>query len=715
MKAPWLFLAAVPAAGVVYHISPHGSDSNVATLTSPLATLQACVSKLSGPGDECRLAEGRYVGETAILSGAHGTKAEPILISGAQGAEVILDGTQAVPASKWTSAGDGIWKTTLPEGTQVYQLWMDGEMMTPARWPNALWSDKSVFDWKRWSSFDKKATWGPFPDGTPNPITFTDVGGLAKADLDVTGAMFVGNIAHMDTFTGTVTSHSKNSKVFDVQLHINFIGENKASNSIYFLEGLPAFVDQPEEWAFDSTSRTLWLKTQDGSSPAGRDVRHKVQTYALNVTNAEHVKVQDLQFFGTTLNAHDGINGLELESLQFRYPSSGKRMLGEWRGAAPTVISDKGSKFTVFNCSWYGAEGLTMIYDGTSPVFRNNLWEYNDWTGLDRDTHSGRGGWILDASTGANDLFERNSMLHNGPSVGYACGTGSMIRMNRMTGQADIQNDGALIQVRSIAAINTFVEQNWMYDSAKGFRLDSGSNKAFCPDEVNNTISRNVVMGSNGMMLKNDYNFYLNNMALWGPFDEPHGASPKFTFRVDTGRFATENANSVVEGNVADSASQERGLTRVGYENVYDSAIEGQLRDPRNLDFRPRAGSLVDQKNAGAYAVGDKQYWIPGRQEWRASVPVPPHGSSTAKPDLDLMFLLAYGCETHSVFLGSNPDQLKQRGTLQGGNNIWFKSTNFSAGSTHYWRVDAISSSGDVFPGEVWSFTVQRATSGIIV
>merc|ERR1711971_1484968 len=103
---------------------------------------------------------------------------------------------------------------------------------------------------------------------------------------------------------------------------------------------------------------------------------------------AKNVKLKNMQFFGTTINAHAGIDGLTLESLDFRYPSSGKRMLGDIHHAAPTVIADRGSKFTVFNCSWYGAEGLTLNFLGGSPVFRNNLWEYNDWTGLDRDAHS---------------------------------------------------------------------------------------------------------------------------------------------------------------------------------------------------------------------------------------------------------------------------------------------------------------------------------------
>jgi len=709
VNVPLIVAGVAPIVAEVYHVAPHGSDSNAATLSSPLATLHACISKLSGPGDECRLASGRYTGETITISNIDGTEEEPVVISGAPGSEVMHDGTEAIPSGGWASVGNGIWKTKLPEDMQVYQLWVDGEMMTPARWPNALWSDKSVFDWTRWSSFDKKASWGPFPKNTPDPITFTDVGDLAKVHIDATGAMFIGNIAHMDTFAGVVTSHTKGSNAFDVQLHVNSMGNTKVGNSIYFLEGLPSFIDQPDEWSFDSSSKTLWLKTQDGQSPASHDVRHKIQTYAINITNAKNVKLKNMQFFGTTLNAHTGIDGLSLESLEFRYPSSGKRMLGDWRGASPTVIADKGSTFTVFNCSWYGAEGLTMNYQGTSPVFKNNLWEYNDWTGLDRDTHSGLGGWILDASGGANDLFEHNSMLNNGPSVAYTCGKGSLVRMNRLVAEADIQNDGALIQVRSGAATNTVVEQNWMYNSAKGLRLDSGSNSAFCPTEVNNTITRNVAMGTNGMMLKNDYNFYTGNMALWGPFDKPHGASPSCTFRVDTGRFDTENAHSIVEGNVADSACQERGVTRTGHENVYDAEIESQLRDPRNLDFRPRSGSLVDHKNAGAYVLGDTQYWIPGRQEWRASVPVPPHGTLTAKSDLDLMFLPAYGCDKHNIYLGGKRNKMSLQGSLVNGDNIWLQQSAFQAGKTYYWRVDAVTYNGDVIPGAVWNFTVDAS------
>lgn len=251
--------------------------------------------------------------------------------------------------------------------------------------------------------------WGPFPPNTPTPITFHDAGDLAKSGVDITGAMFVGNIAHMDTFVGTVTNHTKGSPQFDVQLHINGVGNSKVGNSIYFVENLPSLIDQPTEWAYDAKTRTLWLKTDDGKSPTSRDVRRKVQTYALNVTQSSSLRLANMSFFGTTVNAQGpGIGGLSLESLEFNFPSFSRRALGDYRPSSPTVLDSgegkrptvDGSGFHVFNCTWYGGDGPTLRYRGTAPVFRNNLVAWNDWSAADDLGHTGLGGWVFDFSGG---------------------------------------------------------------------------------------------------------------------------------------------------------------------------------------------------------------------------------------------------------------------------------------------------------------------------
>ena len=102
------------------------------------------------------------------------------------------------------------------------------------------------------------------------------------------------------------------------------MGNTKAGNSIYFLEGLPSFVDQPTEWAFSPADRKLRLLTADGASPeqATLPVSHKVQTYALNITDCQHLTLANLSFFGTTINAAGGIPHLTLDTLDFRCEDS---------------------------------------------------------------------------------------------------------------------------------------------------------------------------------------------------------------------------------------------------------------------------------------------------------------------------------------------------------------------------------------------------------
>jgi hypothetical protein len=67
--------------------------------------------------------------------------------------------------------------------------------------------------------------------------------------------------------------------------------------------------------------------------------------------------------------------------------------------------------------------------------------------------------------------------------------------------------------------------------------------------------------------------------------------------------------------------------------------LQHELKNTNALDFRPRsASSTFSAREIGAYDAGD-EYWIPGRQEYRASRPVPEDGASEVSASFDLMFL----------------------------------------------------------------------------
>ena len=738
-----------------------GPDFIFLTLCIPAA----CTPPLSAPARG-----GRYAEPTVDVSGVAGTADLPAVIAAHDrdhDPPVVFDGTAPLPGLDWkkraSSNTDGVWTAVVPTAAApdgVVQLFdADWNMWTPARWPNALFSDSSVFNISLWGAFDPTKPWNPglvpkHPPVNSRPITFWDAcsrsAGLAASGLNATGAVMIGNIAHDDTFVGIVTAHVPGQCQFDALFNVSEMGNTKLANSRYFFEGLPAFVDQPTEWAFDRHTRQLTVMMPAGRSPLTTTFRHKVRTFALNITKSAHLRVANMTLFGTTFHAADEIPHLRLESLQLLYPSFSRRMMGETAPATPTVlVSDSGSaaswggngarrshaagrpaplrqdsSFTVFNCTWFGADGPMLRYFGTASTFENNLFDSNDWSAADDLGHQGMGSALIMAQCGADDVFIRNTLRNNGPSVGYATGVRATATLNYCTAQADVDNDGACIQIRSSSANNTTLEKNWAWKSVKGFRLDSGSNSAFVPAEVNNSIIRNVAVFTQGMELKNDFNRYLNNLVMWSPLNgtvRSGASSASAVFRVDSDRFATENSHSVVGGNVATSwTAPLRGIVPPTAPNMLGADVWRQIRDPNNLDFRPIAGTKLAQSGAGPYSFAETQpdrgtMWIPGRQEWRASMPIPPHGTTTAAPGLDLMFLPAFGRQTHTVWFGTSPGALRLIGTLSNGANIKSVTDTFTAakanaglapGSAWWWRVDAIDATGNII-GPLWNFTVR--------
>ncbi len=833
-------------AGVVHYASPHGSSHATGTLTDPLDTIAACVARLQAPGDMCRLRGGTYREPTVFVRGARGSPEAPVVIAAAEGEDVLIDGTVELPGNgTWTPVpgreidGGKLWETNVPAATVgggVTQLWLDGEMLTPARWPNALWSEvqsfgtRAPFNWSNWARFNSSSTWSPSNYTAGVPLRFVDAGGptgLGSSGISAKGAVFIGNIAHDDTFVGTVTAHVAGSNEFMVLIKpsVQHMGNTKQSNSLYFFEGPTSLLDQAGEWSYSQAEQKLRVRTPHGTSPTQHRMTYKAQTYAMNVTDSPYLTLANLSFLGTTINAAGGIPHLLLDSLSFRFPSFTRRMLGELQSPSHMVVSAIGgpgaspspspspgptpspsctaaedelcpdlagegdkcsacvmknarqleaaycfdnharhafikawcdpslngkpvlasdSSFTFRNCSFFGADGISLTYQGSNGTFENNLWQSNDWSCHDVDTHTGAGCVLVNNAGSSGDHFTRNTMIGNGASVMYSCGVNATMTLNHCLGQADIDNDGVCLQIRSSSATGSTMAYNWAERSAKGLRLDSGSNTAFVPEEVDNSIYANVALMTNGMELKNDYNTYAQNLALWPP---PHGAvrtgasAATAVFRVDTGRFKGENSHSVLQGNVASSwATPLAGVTNVKHPNVFDAKIGLQMRDPHNLDFRPRDGTRLAQSGAGPYASSvvtsvpeaeqhacvrssglGSYYWIPGRRDWWPSSPVPPDRSDNVAPDLDLMFLsglnAARSNTSHIVWFGPTEAEMVQLAPPLGpGCNVQRLSrhTPLKSNSTWVWRVDEIPAFTDYNTavakrGAIWTFTVRTA------
>ena len=465
---------------------------------------------------------------TVRVQGLHGSLDAPYVIGADDGASVTLDGTLDVPGP-WSQIGDGaIWVSDWPaDYPDPWQLFVGDEMMVVARWPNARWDNKSMFDDRKWAHGSKHSTYcgselrddiyrGPcqIVDGTASQVgdMIYDGGGpdLASSGINATGASAILNVGHWFTFGARVLSHEPGTSNFTYERDGEGGGwkaaKYKPTADLYYLEGALSLLDAETEWHYERTSRKVYLITRGNADPndataVGGRVRCRVQEYAIAMMGVSHVVLRNMGFFATTAYAGGegtsipkDINNVKFDSLRFVHPSASKRVLGEARFSHPTTLARKkgadSSNNTLFNCSFFGAEAHPLINSaGSGMRFENNLVEWTDWSAVTTRpvaffdpsiTNSiwgkyGSGAMTLemDRSTllDAPNWIVRNHIHHSGPSVGLAITSDNVhSRLNRISHQFAIQEDGGLMQMNGLKvdedpAWGLTNKQNWLHDA----------------------------------------------------------------------------------------------------------------------------------------------------------------------------------------------------------------------------------------------------------
>ena len=134
-------------AGTPIYVDPiNGSATWPGTINCPKNSLSEAVSAAIS-GDEIILESGNYHDNVTV------DNLDNLLIRAADGARVVFDGTRSITedlGGVWGAAdSDGIQEVTLP--VDGWQLFLAYEEQVPARWPNAQFSDETVFNRSYWA------------------------------------------------------------------------------------------------------------------------------------------------------------------------------------------------------------------------------------------------------------------------------------------------------------------------------------------------------------------------------------------------------------------------------------------------------------------------------------------------------------------------------------------------------------------------------------
>ncbi len=606
---------------------------------------------------------------------------------------------------------------------------------------------------------------------------------LAETGVDFSGSIAVLNLYHWVTWARPITDHAAGRNWFRYDCQ----GTEMARYVAYYILGLPA-LDRPNEWWYDSESTTIYFRPPSDRDPHQLSISGKVRDYSLRLIDCSYVEFQGVDFFSSTFSMTD-CDHVVIEDSDLRYPSTNKFMFGEFGWFNSSADSDRahtrrttktlGSvrnrstdrsdlRQTVENAastgrltpshhalasvagvlkqSLVGNVMTRIINRGDGPhgnVLRNCEIAYANSPAIalnspgsviencyihdiEWDVNSSGGSGTLPGGTGS--IIRRNTIHTAGNSEGIRPGPGSLVEYNRLWNMGNLQHDGSAINIGTGAQKGTLVRYNWVHNNNRAaIRFDSTTSRMGAGGCAHHNVTFHL--DSRGSKFKGDYHLLLNNTFCGGYFAVPN----RF------GETANHNRNTLVRNNLADvmvAWSMRRPDEPIGarLENNRhgDGVVTRVLRDPANLDFRPRPGAdIIDAGRAvtdadrpsedthvgpspflgsapdiGAYEAGEQHYWIPGHRHARASTPIPPDGARNVKKDAALMFLEAYEAQRHVVTFQNDTGEHRGRQELDDSNMT--DPGSLRPGETYSWRVDAAMPDGSIVGGTRWTFTVEK-------
>jgi len=611
-----------------YYVSVSGDDTSDGTsLETPFATVAKGISVLQA-GDMLYLRGGDYYVPTKIeMYATKGTERNPITISSFSNETAIIKGCRAIGTDGWVQVTEKdrnylkYFKhspnNVTPEGlTNIYKkriaynifdLFIDNEGLTLARWPNARdWSPEAWDQWQSRRGVTDRQTHIRIYD---HEADIFPGGKLSDVEISLTGCGVAGGLSGFRDARTVVTRHVPGNDYFDHEYIPRITGkdgEKHWSVIRYYLAGLP-LLDEEMEWGFDrdedGKGGTVYVWTKAGRPPSsfstidGRVVEHvfvggparKGEKFdnapfygsatehvtfdgltilggGILMSRTQHVTVQNckLLYYGSHFfalqSAREPVENIVFQSNHFKFTNN---IVKYGQNAA---ILTEGSKYLVvennlIEHSSFGGTGCINFADVEFPIFRYNTIR---WSG------------------GSTTITFNNHLKSNPPETPEIC------EYNYIEHIGKFQSDGAAIQRIGRGAANFVFRYNWILHGGRmGIRCDFNTNPIILAH-----MYRNLIWDCNHNMGFNcEYANIFNNTSF-----ESHAGSDMSYPRSQAKHFPNQNQFTISRNNLGDRIEVTHPMKP---EDHFWNGVEENLltrlmlRDVENKDFRPRPGAPI--------------------------------------------------------------------------------------------------------------------------
>ncbi len=516
-----LLACSLTASATVYYVSPSGDDSNNGTSQSTAWQSIDRVNQLSfsfQPGDQILFKRGGvFRGE--LIIGSNGTSAQPVTVGAYGSGDLpVIKGSELVTGWSVYQGNVYVANVTGP----VAQVYVGGQRMIPARFPNSGWLRNSQ------------------GGGTQ----------LQSADLVQPGGYWTGA-------TAVVRSSSSSFDTLHVSsynngtLHFTSSTLNMGNDPWgFYMTGKLGELDAAMEWYFDKSAQKLYLWAPGGADPNSLTVEAAVHRTGVNCYWQRHdMAVEDIafrhQYLAGVLN--DGASYVSVTGCNFQWLYHGIRSAG-----SNSTYSDNIYKNT------YGTAAL--VFDDNTEIANSTF------TNIATTDGQGESTWgYFGIRTTGTGMTIRNNRLDTIGYIGIISDGTALIEKNVVRHPLATMNDGGGIAIDHADGI--IIQDNIVSDPigsfANGAPLVAPHNEHmgigiyFGNTSIKNTIARrNTVyncpqagihvdhtMVTTGIQIKNNVLFNNGIQIVVSDYSNATGAGA-------TPPYYVPNYNDVYSGNV---------------------------------------------------------------------------------------------------------------------------------------------------------------------
>lgn len=517
--------------------APYGDDNNPGTLEAPVQTLRRALQLVITSQDTTPitvwLRGGLYpVTETLVLAGPFSRE---ITIAAYPGEEPIITG--ATQVTNWSPAqyqGTDIWSATI-DAQEIRALYGEDGARSIARWPKEGMLEVAKPATTADDKFDNQTSFFVNVGDVPASLSGATVRLLHWWHDELSG------VRQYDPLTGLLTMNRPTAMT--IMQGDRFWFENVLSLSL-----------APGEWAFDTTTHTLYYMPQEGETPENTPLYVGVNERLLMMNSVYGFSFEGITFArnGWSIPNYD----MEEDFGQAAYNAGAAIFVGKSQNVRFTscTFRDIGSGCILFgelvknvsvtNCTFTNIGAQAVYVHGVNLPYDNDrtegiVIENNEINGYGRNFISSAAILIVHA----RDVDINHNDIHDGTytavSAGWVWGDGFnatdsvRIRNNHIyyIGQGLLSDMGAIYMLGSQP--NSLVSGNIIHDVSAcdyggwGIYLDEGSSGI--------TVSHNLVYrcSSQGFHLHNaSGNLVENNIFAFNQ-DGQVGGSGKGSFTLE--------------------------------------------------------------------------------------------------------------------------------------------------------------------------------------